>query len=291
MALEVCRINDWVSEVRGLQLWDELEAATFTALQDLWRRTGVLLFRRQALSEPELVNFSRRFGTPDAIVRKDWQSDAEPSVIRISNMKDASGRSIGGLGTGELDWHTDQSYMASPATGSILYMVEMPAEPPHTFWLSLRDAYQKLPQDLQRQCADLWVIHDYFKRQATYNDEPSMSAELRRKTPPVRHKLVQTDPCSGQMTLYYDPTTAVGVKGMAEADGTAFLRQLTDAVLSVTSPYRHDWQIGDVIMWDNGVMWHRRDAFQADGCRLLKRTTLQLPADRHLVPRGDVVVP
>ena len=78
--------------------------------------------------------YSSQFGAADVIVREDWQSDISPEVIRISNMRDYFGDVIGGLGAGELDWHTDQSYVVAPATGSILYMVEMPSPAPQTYW-------------------------------------------------------------------------------------------------------------------------------------------------------------
>ena len=136
-------------EVEGLALWMSLDDLTIARLADSWSRYGLLFFRRQVLSEAELVTFSNRFGEPDVIVREDWASTATPQVIQISNMKNYHGKSIGGLGVGELDWHTDQSYMIAPATGSVLYMVEMPSVPPVTYWANLQLAYDSLPKAKQ----------------------------------------------------------------------------------------------------------------------------------------------
>ena len=113
-------IGAFAKEVVGLSLWETQDELTIARLADIWSRHGVLVFRRQVLSETELVDFSRSFGDPDVIVREDWSSSHTPEVIQISNMKNHHGQSIGGLGAGELDWHTDQSYMIAPATGSIL---------------------------------------------------------------------------------------------------------------------------------------------------------------------------
>ena len=178
-------IGAFAKEVEGLSLWETQDELTIARLADIWSRHGVLVFRRQVLSETELVAFSRSYGDPDVIVREDWSSSHTPEVIQISNMKNYHGQSIGGLGAGELGWHTDQSYMIAPATGSILYMVEMPPEPPLTYWANLQLAYAALPEHRKDEINDLHVVYDYSVRQSTYDDESEMPSEMRRKTPPV----------------------------------------------------------------------------------------------------------
>ncbi|MEM7405243.1 MAG: TauD/TfdA family dioxygenase [Pseudomonadota bacterium] len=283
---EISELAPFGAEISGLNLWETLDAETVAHLASLWSRHGLLLFRRQALSESELVDFSAAFGKADIIVREDWQSESRPEVIRISNMKDYFGNSIGGLGAGELDWHTDQSYMVDPATGSVLYMVEMPSPAPATYWANMRLAHDALPEDLAARADDIDVVYDYLVRQSKYDNEPKLTAELRRKTPLVTHPLVNVHPVSGERALYLDPTTAAGIEGWDEASAAAHLKAIAAHATQPQFVYRHDWQIGDVVMWDNGFLMHRRDEFDATGNRLLKRTTLRLPPDRHIVPSG-----
>jgi len=282
-------IGAFAKEVEGLSLWETQDELTIARLADIWSRHGVLVFRRQVLSETELVAFSCSFGDPDVIVREDWSSSHTPEVIQISNMKNYHGQSIGGLGAGELDWHTDQSYMIAPATGSILYMVEMPPEPPLTYWANLQLAYAALPEHRKDEINDLHVVYDYSVRQSTYDDEPEMPAEMRRKTPPVTHPLVNRHPQTGYPALYLDPTTAAGIKGWSDTQSKTLLDELVTHATHADFVYAHKWQIGDVVMWDNGFLMHRRDAFDAAHNRLLKRTTLKLPPDRHIVPPGKPV--
>ena len=189
--------NGAALEVDGLRLWEPLPDSTVEALENLWSESGLLVFRRQALSEDEIVAFSARFGEIEMVVRTDWQSPNRPEVIQISNMKDGQGRSIGGLGAGELDWHSDQSYMCNPATGSLLYMVEMPRAGGRTYWANLARAYAGLADDLKAEIQGKHAAFDYLKRQSTYDDEAPMSEELRRKTPVVAHPLVNRHPVSG----------------------------------------------------------------------------------------------
>jgi taurine dioxygenase len=270
-------------EVRGLDLWRPLSQDVVDALEAAWSSQGVLVFRRQALSEEELVDFSGRFGEPDRIVRNDW-AGSHPAVIQISNMKNSEGRSIGGLGSGELGWHTDQSYVANPATGSVLYMVEMPRDNANTYWANLHLAYEALPAATKRRIDGLCAVYDYLRRQSTYDDEKPMSEELRRRTPPVAHPLVNTHPVTGRRSLYLDPTTTVGIDGLPDAEGRALLDELNGHATRPEFVYTHRWQIGDLVMWDNGFLLHRRDPFDPRQNRLLKRTTIRLSPERHIVP-------
>ena len=285
MTFEIAPIDgQFAFEVRGVNLWEPLEEDVAEAIEIAWSSQGVLVFRRQALSEEELVAFSSHFGDPDQIVRDDWRSGNHPAVTQISNMKNAAGRSIGGLGSGELGWHTDQSYVSDPATGSVLYMVEMPRDNANTYWANLRVAYDALPDETKRRIEDLNAVYDYLARQSTYDDEKPMSEELRRRTPPVAHPIVAAHPVSGLKSLYLDPTTTVGIDGLPEAEGRELLDALNRHATQPEFVYTHDWQIGDVVMWDNGFLLHRRDQFDANQNRLLKRTTIRLSPRRHIVP-------
>src|SRR5260370_41159588 len=136
-------------EIVGLRLWDEPEPETVAALRDLWARVGVLVFRRQALDESELAAFCALFGPLERIVRTDWASPVVPEIGVISNLKDGQGKPIGGLGDGEIEWHSDQSYMMHPATGAALYALELPPEGGTTSRVHLRAAYAALPERLR----------------------------------------------------------------------------------------------------------------------------------------------
>ena len=136
-------------EVVGLKLWDRLDDATVAELRTLYAQFGVLVFRRQALSEAELAAFCALLGPLERTVRSDWASPTTPEVTVLSNLRDGFGRPIGGLGDGELQWHSDQSYMLNPATGAALYALELPSEGGETFWVDLRAAYAGLPRRLR----------------------------------------------------------------------------------------------------------------------------------------------
>ncbi len=154
MALTVNPLDGgFAREVAGLDLWSDLDRAAVEAIREAWSTCGVLVFRRQVLTEDELVAFAARFGEPVAIVRADWASNARPEVTHISNLKDADGRPIGRPVSGEVAWHTDQSYRARPATGTFLYAVEVPRDGGNTYFANLQLAYEALPQRIKDRIA------------------------------------------------------------------------------------------------------------------------------------------
>jgi taurine dioxygenase len=274
-------------EVVGLRLWDRLDAETVAALRALWSRYGVLLFRRQALGEPELASFCALFGPLERTVRTDWASPAVPEIGLISNLKDAQGRPIGGLGDGELQWHSDQSYMLHPATGAGLYALELPAVGGRTSWIDLRAAHAGLPARLREAVAAHRGVFSYTKRLAGYRGvDRDVPEEAKRRTPPVMHTLAHTHPVSGEPALYLDSTTTVGIDGMDAAAGDALLAELYEAALRPEYVYTHDWQVGDLLLWDNGFTMHRREPFDPAARRLMKRTTMRLDPSRHIIPQG-----
>jgi len=105
MGIEIQPIDGhaFAREVIGAQLWRGFEPAELERIRGAWAEAGVIVFRRQALSEQELVNFSRCFGTPQIVHRRDWISPEHPEVIFISNLYDREGNNIGLAGTGDLE--------------------------------------------------------------------------------------------------------------------------------------------------------------------------------------------
>ena len=279
--------GSWVKEVVGARLWEGIAPEDLEQVRAEWAKTGVLVFRRQSLSEREFVQGSAIFGKPETVVRKDWASSLSPEIILISNLKDQDNKQIGMPGTGDVEWHTDQSYVLDPATGAALYGVEIPTDGGGTWWANLQEAYAAMPDEMKRRIAGKRAIYSYAKRLAGYDEKARVvSEEVKRKTPDITHPLVNRHPVTGRDSLYLDPGTTIGVEGMSRADGMALLEELKDFATQPEFTYRHDWQVGDVVLWDNGCTLHCRDQYESTQRRFHKRTTIRLPAERHIVPDG-----
>jgi taurine dioxygenase len=209
-------------------------------------------------------------------------------VTVISNLKDGLGRPIGGLGDGELQWHSDQSYMMKPATGAALYALELPAAGGETFWVDLRAAYARIPRQLRAQIAGKRGIFDYAKRLGGYGRETDrqISDEARRLTPAVTHALIRAHPKTGARSLYLDSTTTIGIDAMDTTSGLALLDEVYASATRDEFVYAHQWQVGDLVLWDNGFTMHRRTPFDPGARRLMKRMTMNLDRHRHVMADG-----
>ena len=275
-------------EVIGLRLWEKLDEPTVAELRALYARYGVLVFRRQALSEAELATFCALLGPLERTVRTDWASPSVPEVAVLSNLKDGLGRPSGGRGDGELEWHSDQSYMLKPATGAALHALELPSEGGETFWVDLRAAYAALPRQLRATITGKRGVFDYAKRLAGYGreEDQQISEEARRLTPPVTHALVRRHPETGDPSLYLDSTTTVGIDYMDTTSGLALLDEVYESATRDEFVYAHQWQVGDLVVWDNGFTMHRRTPFDPGARRMMKRMTMTLDGRRHVMPDG-----
>jgi taurine dioxygenase len=281
--------GSFARKVTGIDCAKPLAKADAQALREAWSQHGVLVFRNQLLEEDALVRFSEAFGEPDRIVREDWASKKEQAVIYISNLLDRNGIAIGGLGAGEITWHSDQSYQRDPATGSFLYGVEIPKNHGHTEFANLRLAYETLPPSLKAQADKAWGVFSYAYRTAAYDESPEASAKARARSPDVLHPLVHHHPTEGWGALYLDPGTMPGVEGMPDSEGRALIEALQAHATQPPYVYRHEWRMGDLVMWDNGFLLHRRGVLDPTMPRLLKRTTVKLSSEQHIVPQTRMV--
>jgi alpha-ketoglutarate-dependent taurine dioxygenase len=117
----------------------------------------------------------------------------------------------------------------------------------------------------------------------------TLTEEMRQQTPPVTHALVQVHPVTGGQSLYFDPWTTTGIVGMEPAAARDLLQRLQEFTTRPEFTYEHQWQVGDVVMWDNGFMMHRRGAYNPTQRRFHKRTTIALSPERHIVPQGELL--
>ena len=153
------------AEMRGVDLKD-LDPAAFARLVEAWHEHSVLLIRGQALSDQELIAFSRRLGDLDwAPIQENGRRFVEgmPEIYIVSNVK-VNGESIGSLGDGEAVWHTDMSYLEVPPKASMLYALEVPPTGGNTSFCTMYGIYEVLPAALKERIAGLKIKHD-----GTYN--------------------------------------------------------------------------------------------------------------------------
>ena len=273
-------------EVLNVDLSEPLAPETSLELDHLLARNGVLLFRRQLLSEEDLVRFAGGFGELETTIYTKGVSPYHREVIYISNLKYPDGGNVGLLGDQELRWHSDQTYRTRPATGSMLYALEVPSSSGSTYWANQYLAYESLPADIQRAIDNRIGVFSYEKRlEVFYPKDQKNDDSLKTRAPQqAQHPVVLANPLTGRKALYADPVTLLAIEGLTKADNERILAVLTEHAGNDDFVYRHTWRQGDVVFWDNGCTLHRRDPIDADRARFMKRMTIYLRADSHCLP-------
>ena len=255
----------------------DLSDGDFAVLRDLWLEHKVAVFRDQDLSDDELVRFTERFGPLFVHVRAQFNDAARPEVMLISNIKE-DGRNLGELGDGELNWHSDQSYSATPVFATLLYAIETPSAGGATWFCDTAGAYDALPEATKSRIAGLRQLLSIEVTVET--QDISLPENQRQAMPPVNHPLVRTHPLLGRKSLYLSPSHMLRLDGLPAADGEALLGELLRWATGPDFVYRHDWRVGDLVLFDNCSTMHRRDAFDPAERRLLKRTGFEFPPDQ-----------
>lgn len=253
-----------------------LSDAQFAPIEDAINQYSVLLFRDQKLDDDSHIAFTRRFGELEE-EHVSYYSRGEITYIGTIGNIDADGRQLPNTnrgvrsGTGNQLWHSDSSFREVPSQHSILYAYEVPAEGGDTEFVSARAAYQRLDADTQASIENLVGIHDYIYSRTSVSED-AVNQGQRNFMYPVRQKLVRTNPHNGEKNFYVGSHVR-DIDGWQRDDSRPLLDALMNEATRPESIYRHRWQVGDLLMWDNRCVLHRGCGYDADKYRRLKHQT------------------
>ncbi|ATU72768.1 TauD/TfdA family dioxygenase [Komagataeibacter xylinus] len=234
---------------------------------------GVLVIREQSLSAAELLEVGRKFGLVEYTVRGDFQHPDVPDVYVISNIVE-DGKPLGNPNDG-FAWHTDLSFLENPTAFTFLYAIETPPVGANTEFASTQVAYDRLPPAQQDEFDHIRVRHSYEMLHATRRNAAPLSAEELQRMPDVIHPLVRTHPDTARKALYLGLNTSLPV-GMDPEEGQKLIEDLM-ARTTINGPvYSHEWQPGDLVIWDNRLMLHRATDYDKKAYRrLMYRVTVK----------------
>ncbi|WP_439816669.1 TauD/TfdA dioxygenase family protein [Zavarzinia sp. CC-PAN008] len=267
------------ADITGLDLSRPLGPATFQRLVEAWSRHLVLRFRGQALDDGALIGFSQRFGVLDRapIHAAGTKTYPDPYILIVSNIVE-DGLRLGSLGAYESAWHIDMSYNDVPPVGSILYGVEVPAVGGDTSFINLGLAYETLPAELKAAIAGRTATHDSSRNSAGELRRGFAEVTDPREAPGARHPLALPHPVTGRPMLYLGRRRNAYVQGLDLAESEALLDALWAHAEKPEHVWTQKWQVGDVVLWDNFATAHRRDSFDGDARRYMKRTQIKARA-------------
>ena len=260
-------------------LAQDIDEATFREIEAAFHDNLAVVFRRQNLSNERQIEFSRRFGELEVHIVKKYLLPGYPEILLISNIRDERGEHIG-LADAGFTWHSDTSYRRRPSRCSLLYAKEVPQRGGQplgdTVFANAIAAYEALPERMKKRLAGLKAIHRYSaRRRVADSPRPKLTQAQLDETPDIAHPIVRTHPYTGRKSLYVTAGECVGIEGMPEDEAVDLIAELDTHCTRPEFLYRHKWQVGDLLMWDNTSSMHLAICnYALPERRLMHRTTV-----------------
>jgi taurine dioxygenase len=257
------------ADVHGVDLSRPVDDATFARILEAWNEHLVLRFSGQRLDDPTLMKFSARFGDLDRVPIAAAGLDRANSGV-VPEAVDW----VGVIASYELVWHTDMSYNPLPPRASLLYALEVPPDGGNTGFLNMYTAYETLPDDLKRAIEGRSCIHDSSRNSAGELRKGFQSTPDVRRTPGAVHPLVRLHPVTRRKALFLGRRPGAYIHGLSVEDSESLLDAVWAHATQPRFAWYQKWRAGDLVMWDNRCVMHRRDAFDESLRRVMHRTQI-----------------
>ena len=271
----------FVGEVSGIDIGKPLTPDEVAALEAGMDRYAVLVFHDQKLTDEQQMAFSRNFGPLEdarggnitkpedrrlqtgmndvSNLGRDGQPLARESRVRLFNL-------------GNMLWHSDSSFRATPAKYSLLSARVVNPAGGNTEFADMRAAYDTLDGATKAQIEDLLCEHSLMYSRGSLG-MLDYSDEERAMFRPARQRLVRTHPVTCRKSLYLS-SHAGGIVGMPMPEARILLKDLTEHATQPKFVYVHRWRVWDLVMWDNRQMMHRVRRYDESQPRDMRRTTV-----------------
>lgn len=245
-------------EIQGVNVKD-MDDATFRAVYQAFLDHIVIVIRGQDLAEQDFIDFSARFGEikphmtvkahhpryPELLLMDNRILDtrtgeqtqtASPLLVRVGNV-----------------WHTDTSYEYVTAKATGMYAVNVPSVGGDTLFTNMVAAYDELPESLRQKLEGRSATHVYGGRLKRQQDRLE---EANKNRAPAIHPLTPVHPETGRKSLYFNDGQIMNILGLEQSDSDAVIADLARRYSTENGDYRHQWQRGDVVIWDNRCSIH-----------------------------------
>ena len=249
--------------ISGLDISAGLEQPTIDKLAGLIMDHKVLLFRDQTLTPEQYAKFGRSWCAKTRV-----DSFHEMHVPGFDDMNQVG--NVGdlfedeGYRNGAAFWHTDCAAEPDPNALTMLYSIHAPSTGGETVIADMEQAYQALDSETRQEIGDLHAWHAYSGAKPVLGGREEWEFPLTPVTEntanhfpdPVLRPLVRTHSVTARKSLYSPGGSAFAIEGMDNESAGTLMRDLKLHATQEQFCYRHQWRIGDLLMWDNSSTMH-----------------------------------
>jgi taurine dioxygenase len=255
--------------VEGLDLAQDLDAATVDAIRLALDEHLVLFFERQTWTPEDQRDFAGRFG--ELYVHPLYPGEAGLPEIMILEY-DANRRGHNDV------WHSDVTYIQTPPKASILYADIIPEIGGDTLWANTYLAYEALSEPMKKLAGELRAVHDFARafrpeRFAQYGIADRVD-KVYADNPPVVHPVVRTNPANGRKALFVNENFTSHIADVSRRESAALLDYFTTHVAQPEFQVRWRWTPNAVAFWDNRWTQHYALADYYPAHRRMRRATI-----------------
>jgi taurine dioxygenase len=258
------------AEVEGLDMSRLLNDEQRDWVKQALLKHQVLFFRNQTITAAEHVAFASRFGD---LHRHPIYPHVEqhPELLLIDTaVTDVRDNAI---------WHTDVTFLAAPAMGSVLAARQVPAYGGDTLWANGVAAFEALSAPIQRMLDGLAATHELTKSFPTERFGSTPEAleryeKARRDHPPLSHPIVRTHPATGRKALFVNEGFTTRINELKAKESDALLALLFQHVSRPEFTVRWQWKANDVAFWDNRITQHYAIDDYRPNRRVMHRATI-----------------
>jgi len=266
------------AEITGVDV-RSMDAATWRVFEQAFVDHVVLVVRDQRLEIPEFLAYGARFGTikPHIVQKSRHPLHPELTIMdaRVLDAREAEEtRAQQVLVKRGAVWHTDLSYDYVTAKATLLYAINVPSHGGDTLFQSSYHAYDTLPESTRRRIENLSGTYQYGGKLRRGID---LLEDFDLDRPRAVHPLVRIHPESGRKTLFFDGGKIMEIVGLPADESDALIAELA-AHVQTEGDYRHRWQVGDLVIWDNRCSLHAATGdYPLDQRRTMWRATIMEP--------------
>lgn len=261
-------------EILGVKLADAVAPEIFPSIYQAFLKHQLIFFRDEDLPPETQVRFAYAFGDVQTHVMDQYHGYGHPEIYLLTNLDKNGNPSGAHPDKGTMHWHTDGSWRDRTGLATMMYAETVPDSGGETHFCDMYRAVDWLGDAWRERLQGMKAVHNLdFSRTRRHGEDP-MTEEQKAKVPPVAHPILRTHPETGRTAIFLGDH-AEYIEGMDYDEGRALIEELNVAATPDHLVYRHKWEPGQCVVWDNRSLLHRATGYDTAGQkRVMRRCTI-----------------